>query len=226
MNRTIHKHISILFLVLLLLCWHTPKAYAQEPGVRLMADSTFIGLGDPIVLTLAVTHKEGADLTFPVFQDTLGGFEVLDVSSIYVSQQENKWEQSQRITLIRFDTGSFKVPAQRLLYQDNGTAEPRQLLSNPLMIDVMAIAIDTTQTYKPIKGIAQVGITWEEVWPWLLIGIVVLGLIGYLVYRLSRKKEVVEVKVSRPAIPPHEIAMKKLAGLEAEKLWQKGELKE
>lgn len=226
MNRTIHKHISLSLIFLLLLCWHAPQLQAQEPNVRLKADSTFIGLGDPIVLTLAVSHKQGADLSFPNFRDTMAGFEVLDVSSIYVSQEQEIWEQSQKITLIRFDTGSFKIPEQTLMYQESGTSAPTQIKSNPLMIDVVGIEVDTTQAYKPIKGIASVGISWDEIWPWALIGIVVLGILGYFIYRFTRKKEIIIPEVVRPAIPPHEIAMKKLAGLEAEKLWQKGELKE
>lgn len=193
--------------------------------MSLSAEVTFFGLADPIELTLSVKHKEGADLTFPTFLDTLAGFEVLDVSSIYVSQKEALWEQAQKITLIRFDTGSFQIPAQTLMYQETGTSEPIQIKSNPLFIDVTAIEVDTTQTYKPIKGIAAVSISWEEVWPWLLIGSGVLAVLGYLIFRLTRRKEVEVVKVSRPAIPPHEIAMRKLAGLEADKLWQKGELK-
>lgn len=226
MNRTLHKHTFTIFLVLLSLIIHAPQVHAQDPNVRLMADSTFIGLGDPLELTLSVLHKEGAELTFPVFGDTLGGFEVLDVSAIQLSQKEQLWERAQKITLIRFDTGSFQIPAQTLMYQSSGTAEPEQITSNPLLIDVMAIEVDTTQTYRPIKGIADVGYSWGEIWPWLLIALVAALLIIYAIYRLRRKVEIPEIRIAPPPIPPHEIAMKKLAQLESEKLWQKGELKE
>ncbi|MEM6802425.1 MAG: hypothetical protein AAF696_13535 [Bacteroidota bacterium] len=226
MNRTLHKHTLTIFLVLLSTLIHVPRAHAQDPNVRLMADSTFIGLGDPLELTLSVIHKEGAEFTFPVFGDTLGGFEVLDVSAIQLSQKEQLWERAQKITLIRFDTGSFQIPAQTLMYQSSGTAEPSQISSNPLLIDVMAIEVDTTQTYRPIKGIADVGYSWAEIWPWLLIALLLAAVIAYVIYRLRRKVEIPEIRIAPPPVPPHEIAMKKLAHLESEKLWQKGELKE
>ena len=151
----------------MLLC--TSQGYAQEPAVRLAADSTYIGLGDPLTLTLSVKHKEGAEVTFPPFLDTLGGFEVLDVTPINLNQSTADWVRSQQITVIRFDTGSFKIPSQKLMYQASGTAEPTQIVSNPLIIDVIGIEVDTTQTYRPIKGIASVSYSWGEIWPWLII---------------------------------------------------------
>ncbi|MDW3648063.1 MAG: hypothetical protein R8P61_13430 [Bacteroidia bacterium] len=191
-----------------------------------MADSTYIGLGDPLTLTLSVKHPEGAEVTFPPFLDTLGGFEVLDVTPINLDQSTTDWVRSQRITVIRFDTGSFKIPSQKLMYQSSGTAEPVRLNSNPLIIDVIGIEVDTTQTYRPIKGIANVSYSWDEIWPWLLIVLTASAIIGYLVFRFTRKKELPTIRIAPPPVPPNEIAMRKLAKLEGEKLWQKGELKE
>ena len=226
MNRILHKHISIpsVFLLFMLLC--TSQGYAQEPAARLAADSTYIGLGDPLTLTLSVKHKEGAEVTFPPFLDTLGGFEVLDVTPINLDQANADWVSAQRITIIRFDTGSFSIPSQKLMYQSSGTAEPVQIVSNPLIIDVIGIEVDTTQTYRPIKGIASVGYSWDEIWPWLLIVLAAAAIVGYLVYRFTRKKELPTIRIAPPPVPPNEIAMRKLAQLEGEKLWQKGELKE
>ena len=206
---------------------YTHMLFAQQISARLKADSTWVSLGDAISLTLQVDHEAGLSIQWPQWKNELGGLEIIRYSQVDSSYLDGKIQKIQKIDLIAFDTGSFKIPAVQMEYGIGGGSYKQTVSTNPLIIDVDSVSVDLAQGIKPVKGILNVPFTFKEALPFIIIGLLVLGLIfGGLWYfrRRKAKPEVVEVK---PVIkiPPHETAMRKLAKLEERKLWQKGEYK-
>jgi len=73
----------------------------------------------------------------------------------------------------------------------------------------------------------KVPLTFKEVAPYILLVIVVAALIyfGIWYYRKRKKAEPI-FKISKPKLPPHEIAMEELEKLRQKKLWQNNKIKE
>ena len=206
---------------------YTQTLQAQQIDARLKADSTWVSMGDAITLTLAVDHVPGLSLQWPKWEKELGGLEIISYSNIDSSHLEGKIRKQQEISLIAFDTGSFKIPPVQIEYTIGNGDYKQSISSNPLIIDVDSVVVDLAQGIKPVKGILDAPFTIQEALPFIILGLLVIGLIVGGIWYFRRRKpkpEVVEVK-PLPKIPPHETAMRKLALLEEKKLWQKGEFK-
>jgi hypothetical protein len=96
------------------------------------------------------------------------------------------------------------------------------------MLAVHTVKVDTTQAIKPIIGPEKVPITFREMIPYILAGllvvIIITGIVWYL--RKRRKNQPVLQFIPKVTIPPHEMALQRLEALRGKKLWQSGKIKE
>ncbi|MBX2816565.1 MAG: hypothetical protein KTR24_11220 [Saprospiraceae bacterium] len=121
-----------------------------------------------------------------------------------------------------FDTGYLVLPPLHLTYR-TPQGRSQRVSSNDIALEVYGITIDSTGL-APLREIRKESLTLRDVWPYLLALVVLLGLMA-LYLRRSKDKNTEEVIVEVP-LPPDEVALQRLAALDAKKLWQAGKIKE
>lgn len=202
----------------------------QELRPVISVEKDTILIGDQINLKIQVWAKPETKIAWPRFEDFLiPKVEIISRTGIDSSLTENnqlKLEQDLLIT--SFDTGYYEIPGLEFTYQNTGDEAFLKSISNSLDLHVYTIAVDTTQAIMPIKGPISSPYTWEEIWPWLLLGLIVVGMVIFLIYYFKRKgkQEPVFKPKSKPRIAPHIIALNGLEKLKSKKLWQEGKFKQ
>src|SRR6185312_1103337 len=131
------------------------------------------------------------------------------------------------LTITSFDSGYYAIPPFTFVYQFEGDTARHKVETEPLLLMVKTIPVDTTKPIKDIKAPVEVPFSWEDALPYIIGGVAII-LVAILVYWLIkrfRKRTVKEEALAKPARPPHEIALEELDALEKGKLWQNGNYK-
>ena len=99
--------------------------------------------------------------------------------------------------------------------------------ASSMSLDVQIALADTAAKIEPIKGIQEAPITLTEILTWVGLGLVIILIVAVIIYLIVRNRKQAPIIPERkaPIIPAHEIAMRSLDRLEAEKKWQNGDIK-
>lgn len=211
--------------ILWLFFWLSGSLSAQEAVARL--DSTEMYIGDQISFYLEFTAPDSIDAQWPYRKDTLTDkIEILNQSDVDTLSSENgSYKLKQKLRITSFDTGYLAIPPVSFAYRDNG--EEKNTKTEPLLLHVQPVEVDTTQPIRAIKGPMSAPLTFAEVLPWLLgaLALVLLALlIWYIIKRRKAHKPVIPVK-QKPREPAHTEALNALEALKQKKLWQQGHVK-
>ncbi|GAB4423512.1 MAG: hypothetical protein OHK0039_40130 [Bacteroidia bacterium] len=226
MNKRLHTCLCLLAA----LCWGGLPLLlpAQSVQVRAYTDTSQLRIGEALTLTLSVLHDPGTRIDWPVLGDTLGPFEVLQRSGVDSARSGGRSQLTERLTLMIFDSGQYLIPPIRVSYIPRGDQDTYSAASQPLVIDVLGVAVDTTQQLRDIKAVMPMPYSTGEVLRWVAAGLLLLGIVGgiwwWIRWRKRRPVPVVQAPPP-PRVPPHETAMRELARLEALRLWQQGDYK-
>jgi len=213
-----HKNILSKSLFFWLVVFVFTTGFKANAQVELKLDTTKIRIGEQIEYVISV-NKEGVDnVAFPKLQlDSLKKVEL--VKSFDIDSVKN--HIFKKYLLTSFDSGRYMIPKQSVLI-DNVTHQ-----IDSVFIDVSTVAVDTTkQKLFPIKPIVKEPYTFDDfkIYIWWLLGILLLAaLIWYLI---KRSKNKLEEKEKVPAIPPFELAKKRLKELDEKHLLEKSRVKQ
>lgn len=202
---------------------------AQPVRLQTTLDTNRIKIGEWARYTITATHDTSTVLEWPNFNDTLQDLEIVNKSTIDTSSQGNLINKRQTIAVTSFDSGYYVIPPIRFLYRTKGTSSFDSVKTEPTTLRVQGVAVDTSQTIRPIADIRNVPYTLAELWPYILGGLLLIGLIilGYYLYkRWQQQPEKPAKEPTKPERPAHEVAFEKLQELENKKLWQSGEVKQ
>lgn len=209
---------------------------AQEIKVQSKLDTSSIIIGQQTKLDLIVNYRvdngKNIRVQFPEFNDTIRKeIEILSqskIDSVFNKNDIYDLTLKRSYLITSFDSGYWAIPPFRF----NVNEDTNGLYTEPLLLQVQSVAVDTTQAIKDIK---PVFITEYSFLDWIkdnmifvyiiLAIIVVVILVIYFSRRWSRRKPVV-VEIEKPKIPAHIIALDKLEKLRAESLWQNGKVKQ
>ena len=211
-----------------ILLWIVPFGIQGQP-VRVSAtlDSTRILIGDQVMLKLELEKPQSLPVVFSRVPDTLAGkIEVLQRSGIDTILSDNQREKLTQTFLVTcFDSGQYRIPPFRFDFHLDERYD--SILTNELLLEVLTLEIDTTRGPTDVKMPYDAPLTLKEVTPYIM-GITLVGaLLFLLLYGIKRKKKNLPffVKPSKPAEPPHVIALRELDRIREEKLWQKDKIK-
>jgi len=182
-------------------------------------------IGDHIRIELELSGIAGAEYIWD--EDFLSGdIELIAKGTSDTVLQGNRIKIKQQFIAGAYTSGNLWVPAAIVRYRLPGDTAYRTAQSDSLAVLIEAIAVDTTQSIKPIADILDVTIKnalWRKILLWIHIAFVIGFLLWYFVVR--RKDESVhEISPVAPGI--YQLAMEKLQQLEQKKLWQQDLLKE
>ncbi len=196
---------------------------AQPAQWILKADSTRIWVGDPLRLVWeARVYDDEEVVEWPRFEGEWGPLEKLYSAPVDTQIQNDGRIYSQQIWITGFDSGLFSVPGIPLQLQGPGR-EPYTVMPDSLAIHIMTLEVDTSAAFRDIKDILPAPFSWTPWWIGFLLALI-LGFLGYWLYRRSRLKEPASEQVD-PGLPLHEQTLKRLDELESMGWWQKGEVK-
>lgn len=216
---------KIFTLVTLLLM--SALSYAQDAKVSTRLDPLQIVVGDQARLFIEIQNNEKqGKLQWAVIPDTFNNLEVLERGKIDTLKQGDIYTYKQRLIITGFDSGSFKIPAfQFSVIAAGGTASIVQ--TDSLQLLVQTVAVDTTQPFKPIKGIMLVKSSWlDYIWYYIGAAIFIILIVFVVLYFIKNKKVQIPVINKGPVETLQEKTLRLLAEVEQQQLWEKGQVKE
>jgi len=204
------------------------SAAAQNIQVDARLQDYTIKIGDQTKLFLVATQPAKAHVDFPKLGDTITKTVQIVSSSkpdtIVDQKNKNQITVTQGYVITSFDAGVHTMPAFSF------TSGGNTLKTGEVTIQVQTVKVDTTKSIYDIKQPLVVTYTFfdwlRDHWVWIAGGLILIALIVGLIYYLRNKPKTEPViKISKPVIPPHTVAIGKLKELQAKKLWQQGEVK-
>ena len=217
-----------IFLLLVVFCqWHNTALAQGDARVTARISANQITVGDQVRLFLEAQNTEAnGRMQWPLIPDSLNGLEVVEKGKIDTIVSGGITTYKQRLIITGFDSGVFQVPSFLLSVIPNGGGEPFLLHSDSFSLLVQTVAVDTTQAFKPIKGIIFVNTSWKDYVGYIVGGgLLLVAIVAVVVYLLRRKKPEVP-KPQGPVETTHERTLRLLAELDQRQLWQKNKVKE
>lgn len=201
--------------------------FGQNAQVIAALDSQEILIGDQINLDLSVVLRDESSVKWPQFKDTITSqIEIIETSILDTTKNETgETTLSQRVVITSFDTGFIVLPPINFEFNNDSL---QVLSTEPLLIFVSDIPVDTEADIKDIKEPYEVPFNWKKLLIWGLIALAVIGLIvGLILYirKLRNKPQEAPIARPKPKRPAHEIALEKLEALRQKKLWQNDQTK-
>ncbi|MBK6347802.1 MAG: hypothetical protein IPN08_02840 [Bacteroidales bacterium] len=222
-NRIISGIITILAGFIFLL----PSVASAQ---KVTPDTTRFLIGSQINVTLELETGQGSVVEWPVLGDTLTrAIEIISKSKSDTVKVEgsDKMVIKQVITITSFDTGFIVIPPIAFRVKTK-TGAIQELVSEPVMLEVISVRVDAVKDIRDIKPILQAPYTLRDFLPWLLLA-AAIGLLATLIwfYIRNRKKNKPLIRIpARQQKPPHVLALGMLDDLRKEQVWQKGQIKE
>ena len=217
----------IIFLPVLF-CWGS--AFTQSLAAKVKLDTNAMLIGDQVKLELTLSFPQKTLVKWPLIGDSLmHGIQVINRSKMdtIISSDRKSVTIHQSLILTSFDSGMYMLPELRFYYRQPPDTAIRFIPSEILMLNVNTLAVDTTKAFKPIKGPMKVPMTFRELLPYLIIGILLVLIVAGVVWYFRKRKKSEPFFQLKPKIqlPAHEIALNELGKLKDRKLWQEGKIK-
>lgn len=215
-----------------------PEADAQQEQSPQVKSSTIskdsILIGDQVLWSTRFELQEQDSLDIHPYKGVLerdpnqARVEIIsDFKLDTISIKKGIKELEAKILLTSFDSGYYKLP-QPLFIVNPQSEDTYALVFDTPELAVNTIQVDTTG-FQPmdIKGQIRYPITFMEVIPWVLLGILVLAVI-YVLYRYIKYKRENKDFFGRAVVqdPPHIVALRELDKIHSQKLWQNGKEKQ
>lgn len=212
---------------LLLVAGIKGRAQSGDATVSTRIDVSHITVGDPAYLFLEVKHHPAqCSIQWAALPDTFSKLEITERGKIDTVKEGDLTTYKQRLSVTGFDSGMFTIPRFAFTVNTKG-GTPYAVQSDSVQLLVQTVAVDTSKAFRPIKGIIGVQYTWRDYIGWIIGGIIFLLLaIVALIYFIRSKRNKIPVQVEETKEPLHEKTLKLLDTLDAEQLWQKGQVKE
>lgn len=220
-----------IFISLIIVAFLAQKVLSQDVNVVTRLDTNVMLIGDQVRLNIGISVPVKSLVTWPLIGDTiLGHIRVLNRTKIdsAFSPDRKILKLNQSFLLTSFDSGFYAIPPVRFYIQQPPDTAKIARQSEPLFLNVHSVHVDTTLAIKPIKGPIKIPISFREMLPWIIGGVLVMALVYFIIYYLRKRKKAEPLFRLKPRITllPHETALMELEKLRIKKLWQSGKIKE
>lgn len=222
MTKTIH------ILLLLLLSVAIPAT--AQIKVQAYTDTNGITIGDHVTLTISAENPGNGFVLFPAPDEiTQGNIEVIAQTQDTTMDDNGKvLKINQRSTITSFTEGVDTIGPLVVRVQTGNDTAMETLWTEPLLLAVNTVEVDTNQAIKDIEDVMRIPLTFKEILPWLLLALALAAIgvgVWFLVKYLRKRKNNV-TEPAKPAIPPDTLALEQLEQLRVEGLWKQGRVKD
>lgn len=202
------------------------SSFAQEITAKASTDTTDYLIGDQIKYSLIIKMSKDVFIINPFFRDTLKNIDVISIDGPNVEENETGKTVKYVSMLSRFDSASVTIPPIRIEYRTKNDTTLKYIESNSVTFNVHRMNVSVEEEIKDIKPPIRLFDYFFLIY--ILLGLIILSiLVYYFIWRkyFRNKKEIAAVKEEEKLLS-HQLALKQLAQLEKEQLWQKGFIKE
>ncbi|MFC1733147.1 hypothetical protein ACFL6I_22845 [candidate division KSB1 bacterium] len=219
-------------LVAIIIMFILPGRYetsGQEVNASAHLDTNNLLIGDQTILHLKFSSPIGAKIRWPLLTDTVvTNVEIISrtVIDTIIDEQNNMIQLNQSYLITVFDSGFYAIPPFIFQYRLPNDTNILRAETDPFLLSVYTVDVDTSQTIKPIKAPLKVPITFRELLPYIIIYVLLGILIPGWYYFRKRIKSPGAIISRKPKVPPHVLALESLERLRKQKLWQGGKIKE
>lgn len=222
MTKTIH------ILLLLLLSVAIPAT--AQIKVQAYTDTNGITIGDHVTLTISAENPGNGFVLFPAPDEIAhGNIEVIAQTQDTTMDDNGKvLKINQRSTITSFTEGVDTIGPLVVRVQTGNDTAMETLWTEPLLLAVNTVEVDTNQAIKDIEDVMRIPLTFKEILPWLLLALALAAIgvgVWFLVKYLRKRKNNV-TEPAKPAIPPDTLALEQLEQLRVEGLWKQGRVKD
>jgi len=223
----IKRTLTLSLLVLALLAFSAvPVLAAEGIQVTLTPDREELTVGDPVQLTLEVTHPAGYQVILPKLEQAWGPFEVRGQSQATTTANDDGSETTrQTIQVTLFDLGEFETPELQFGVSDAAGQVSEETVPSVSLAVVPSLAEDDNDL-RDIKPQATLNV--PPIWPWIVGGVLVAAIaatVGWWAYRRRQGKPfgLASAGDNRPA---WQVAFDTLDAIEGMDLLERGRFKE
>ena len=196
--------------------WSQDDMKGSSPGLTASLDRDSVKVGSVVVLTLSFRLPEGADLLTPPEIKGLEGLTRID-------HETSPGKIMIRLLVDQLD--SWKTGPLSLTYKDKD-GKTQILTTDPVSLTVLSNLDESPDEaqLRPIYGIIPTKSLWSKSMPWIAGGLCVF-ILGLGLAWMYRRRRGQGLSVTAEA-PPHVRAKEEMAALEAQRLFEKGYVKE
>lgn len=201
-------------IIIIILLVQGVQLFAQsEPVIKTTVDTLSIRIGEQINYEVQVELDTTNRIVFPEGQ-TFSPLEVIESYKADTSFAAAKMTLIKKYGLTQFDSGSYRIPQQRILINE------KEFLTDTFRVEVDNVIVDTTvQKLYDIKPAIELPKDYSRFWRYILwILPIILAIGGFLFWLLRRNKKRAEAE---KYLLPYEQALASLHALD-----EKGYLKE
>jgi hypothetical protein len=226
MIRIDTRRLAFWFLIITVLLFVAVRAQADElVQVTLAADREELTVGDPVQLSLEVTHPAGYQVIIPKLEQMWGEFEVLGQSQATTSANDDGTETTRQIIeATLFNLGEFETAPLPLTVTDGAGQVIEEVVPAISLAAIPTLAEDDNNL-RDIKP--QAGLAVPPLWPWIAGGLaaaVLAAVAGWWAYRRWQGKPFGLAPVDNR--PPWQVAFDELARIEGLGLLENQRFKE
>lgn len=195
--------------------------FAQKnPTVTTTVDSTDIKIGEQVKFTVTVEADTTAQVIFPEGQ-TFSPLETVEAFATDTTRKNDRMTLQKIYALTQFDSGSYKLPAQRIEIDGKG------FMTDSAVVNVANVPVDTlAQKMYDIKPLMEVEKSRSELWMWLLGILLGLAVVGGLLYWFVFRKKPLSEEEKVALLPAYDRALLELKKLENSKYLIQAEYKQ
>jgi hypothetical protein len=201
-----------------------PAQAAEGIKATLSASQTELTVGDPVQLTLAVTHPAGSQVIVPKLDQQWGQFEVQNQAPVTtVTNPDGTQTTTQIIAVTLFDLGTFDTPALPVTIS-TGQGQVTEETVPPVSLTVTPTRAQDDTALKDIRPQADMKVPSQ--WPLLaaaLLAVLAAAGGGWWLYRRWRGQPLFGAGANRPA---YQVAFTELARIAQLRLPEQGRFKE
>ena len=225
MNRKFIARSLAMGLFLLLMVAAGQARAADGVEVRLTPERNELTVGDPLQLTLEVTHPAGSQVIIPMLDERWGNFEVRGQSpATTVANDDGTLTTRQSLEVTLFDLGEFQTPPWSLTVRDGAGQISEEAIPTVTLTVVPTLDAEDNEL-RDIKP--QAGLAVPATWPWIAGGLVLVGALavaGWWAYRRWRGQPLLAPAIDTRS--PRQVAYDELARIEGLGLLERSLFKE
>ncbi|MDB5048536.1 MAG: hypothetical protein JWO30_1607 [Fibrobacteres bacterium] len=172
-------------------------------------DHSEITIGDRIQYEIKVVYPADGHVELPSVLGNLGSFEVKEYQASDPKDAGNLKIQTWHFDLSTYTVGKYTIPPQLVVYRHGTDTTAATYYTQPIEINVIRTSPETVKDIADIATLAEV----KSAQPWLAYGLGAAILIAAALLLWKRFRRKAPPKAAKPALPPFEEAMAKVAGL-------------
>lgn len=192
-------------------------SFLSNAQVTSSIDSTSIKIGEELKYTIEVVADTTALVGFSEGQPFLP-LEIIESYKVDTTYENAKYRLIKKYGLTQFDSGTYTIPPQRVFIGE------KIYTTDSVSVEVRDVVVDTTTQkmydIKPAMEVKSPPFSWDWLY-FILPALLVLGLLGYYLFRRKKKKDAEEKQ-----LPPYEEAITALHVLDSSSLLKERKSKE